>query len=150
MHRAREERLFLAKEKILFPRRSTIICGAYDDQQYYVLNTAYICLSKTEKYNLKFILAILNSKLINYFYSKLFFGWQITIPALDSIVIPKEFDQKVFIEIVDKIFKITNADDYITNSGKQTKVRDIEQQIDELVYDLYGLTEEEKDIIRKS
>lgn len=41
LHRPREERLFLAKEKILLPRKSTKIYCGYDNEQYYALNTAY-------------------------------------------------------------------------------------------------------------
>ena len=36
---------------------------------------------------------------------------------------------------------------YLQNPAKQAKVRDIEHQIDELVYKLYGLTEDEKIIV---
>jgi len=150
LHRAREERLFIAKEKLLFPRRSTIICGTYDNQQYYVLNTAYVCLSKIKGCSLKFILAILNSKLINYFYSKLFFGWQVTIPALNSIVIPEKYNQKPFIELVDKILAITKSSDYLENSDKQAKVKEYETQIDQIVYKLYDLTLDEVRIIENS
>ena len=34
-------------------------------------------------------------------------------------------------------------DDYLDNSTKQAQVREYERQIDELVYQLYGLTTEE-------
>ena len=49
--------------------------------------------------------------------------------------------------IVDKIFAITEASDYEANSEKQAKVSDLEHQIDELVYKLYGLTDEEIKIV---
>lgn len=146
LHRPREERLFLADEKLVFPRKSTKVSGAYDDEQYYCLNTAYVCLAKNKKFNLKFVLAILNSKLINYFYSKLFFGWQVTIPALSCISLPYK-DQDLIIKIVDKILTITKDDDYLENTTKQAKIRDYEKQIDQLVYKLYALTSEEIKIV---
>ncbi len=149
LHRPREERIFLAKEKILLPRKATRILAAYDNKQYYALNTAYLCLPKSKKYNLKYVLACLNSKLINYFYSSLFFGWQITIPALNLMPIPVQntSGQKPFIDLVDKILAVTKDDDYLENPAKQAKVREYEKQIDQLVYKLYGLTEEEIKII---
>ena len=148
LHRAREERIFVADEKILFPRKSTMICGAYDDEQYYCLNTAYVGVLKDKNYEIKIILGILNSKLINYAYSKLFFGWQVTIPALDCINLPTATkSKKIFADLVEKIIKITKTDDYLKNAEKQAKVRDIELQIDELVYKLYGLTEDEIKIV---
>ena len=47
--------------------------------------------------------------------------------------------QNKFIEIVDRIIEMkeTNKD-----------TTDLENQIDEMVYDLYELTEEEKDVVR--
>ncbi len=152
LHRAREERLFLAKEKILLPRKSMQIYCAYDDEQYFCLNTAYVCLLKNDNYKLRFILAILNSKLINYCYSKLFFGWQITIPALNCIGIPdiQLSKQDEFIVIVDKILSITKSADYLTNSLKLDKVKEYEDQINQMVYKLYGLTKEEIKIVEDS
>jgi len=150
LHRAREERLFLAEEKILLPRKSTLISCAYDEEQFYILNTAYVCLIKDSNYKLKFILALLNSVLINYFYSKLFFGWQVTIPALGCITVPKIELQKPFIEIVDKILKITKSSDYLENPTKRVKVHEYEKQIDQMVYKLYDLTSEEIEIVENS
>ncbi len=142
LHRPREERLFLADEKIVFPRKSIKIAGAYDDQQFYCLNTAYVCLPKSINYNLKFVLAVLNSKLINFFYSKLFFGWQVTIPALNCISLPPNH-HKPIISFVEKILATTKEEIYIKDPSKQEKVRGYEKQIDRLVYRLYGLDEKE-------
>ena len=152
LHRPREERIFLAEEKLLLPRKATKIFVAYDDTQYYALNTAYLCLPKGKKFNLKYILACLNSKLINRFYSLLFFGWQITIPALNLVPIPaaNEIKQKPFIEIVDNILAITGTDDYQQCPTKQAQVCAYEKDIDKLVYDLYDLTPDEIKIIKES
>jgi len=38
-------------------------------------------------------------------------------------------------------------DDYLENPAKQAKVREYEKQIDHLVYNLYGLTPEEIEIV---
>jgi hypothetical protein len=51
--------------------------------------------------------------------------------------------------LVYKILLINKTSDYQENKEAQAKVRDFEHQIDELVYNLYELTEEEKEIIRK-
>jgi len=152
LHRPREERLFLAKEKILLPRKSTEICCAYDDEQHYALNTAYICLPINKRYSLQYILACLNSKLINYFYSNLFFGWQITIPALHLIPIKRTSpeEQQPIVNVVNQIVSLTKTDDYPTNRDKQAKVRELERQIDQMVYELYGLTSEEIAVVERS
>ena len=48
---------------------------------------------------------------------------------------------------VDKILAITKDADYLDNPVKQAQVREYEKQIDRMVYDLYGLTEEEIKIV---
>jgi hypothetical protein len=56
----------------------------------------------------------------------------------------------MLVKIVDKILAITKDNDYLENPTKQAKVRDYEKQIDQLVYKLYGLTEEEIKIVETS
>ena len=96
-------------------------------------------------YSLKYIQACLNSKLLNYFYSSIFFGWQVTIPALNLMPIKNvDFtDQEPFINLVDEIHTITKEEDFSHSPSKQTKVKELENQIDRLVYELYELTQKE-------
>ena len=48
--------------------------------------------------------------------------------------------QQPFIDFVDKILAITKDADYISNTAKQNRVKELEHQIDQMVYELYGLT----------
>lgn len=50
-------------------------------------------------------------------------------------------------DIVDQILSLTKDNDYPENSAKQTRVKEYEQQIDQMVYKLYGLTDEEIKIV---
>ena len=142
LHRARDERLFTAKEKIVLPRRSLGISCSFDDQQYYALNTAYVCLPKNQDWNLKYLIGCLNSKLINFFYSNLYLGWQITIPALDSIPIVRadSSTQGQLAALVDEAAIHARA-------GDADALEKIERQIDQVVYRLYNLTSEEVSLI---
>ena len=54
-------------------------------------------------------------------------------------------DKNVF--VVNKILAIIKSDDYLNNSTKQEKVKEYERQIDQMVYKLYELTEEEIKIV---
>ena len=145
LHRPREERLFLADKKILMPRRATKIVATIDYQQYYALNTAYICLGTDKHYEIEFLLGILNSKLTDYFYSMLFMGWQITIPALEVIPIPycSKDDQDGICLLVKKAIENKRFNPSIDTT-------DLELKIDNLVYQLYGLTDEEIKIVEES
>jgi adenine-specific DNA-methyltransferase len=49
--------------------------------------------------------------------------------------------------MVDKILAITKDPDYLQNPAKQAQVKEYERQIDQMVYELYGLTEEEIRIV---
>ena len=48
---------------------------------------------------------------------------------------------------VDKNFAIIKDKDYIDNPEKQTKVKEYENQINQMVYKLYGLTPKETKIV---
>jgi hypothetical protein len=52
-----------------------------------------------------------------------------------------------FVSIVDKILSITKDNDYLQNPRKQAQVKVYEREIDQMVYELYGLTDEEIAIV---
>jgi len=64
---------------------------------------------------------------------------QETQPLADQIV------QKV-----QEILTLTQSPDFETSQEKQQKVKELEREIDQLVYKLYGLTEEEIKIIESN
>ncbi|HEX2897595.1 MAG TPA: N-6 DNA methylase [candidate division Zixibacteria bacterium] len=55
--------------------------------------------------------------------------------------------QSAIVDLVSSILRITKNTDYPTNSKKHSEVNVLMKQIDQLVYRLYGLTEEEIKII---
>jgi len=140
LHRAREERIFTTVPKIVFPRKSRLITCALDYEKYYALNTAYVVLS--DEIELEYIIAILNSKIIQYYYSKLFFGWQITIPAIETIpfLIP---DNKTKEEIIQHVKLITKECKQNTSYDKTIA------RLNNIVYDLFKLSHEERIIIEE-
>jgi len=74
---------------------------------------------------------------------------QIDIETLEGLPIKKITieEQKPFIDLVDKILTITKDEDYLDNLEKQEIVKEYEHQIDQMVYKLYDLTEEEIKIV---
>lgn len=69
LHRPREERLFLANEKILIRQTGDKIIAAMDYNKLYAWKSVFMVLSKDPLFELKYILSLLNSTLLNYFYS---------------------------------------------------------------------------------
>ncbi len=107
-------------------------------------------------FNPKFLLALLNSSFLTYYlYAKfedkhLAGGYlainKSTIEKLPLIEASPE-QQQPFISLVDKILSITDDDDYLENPEKQTRVKELERKIDRMVYELYGLTDEEIEVV---
>jgi len=137
--------------KIVFPQRSNVNTFGYNEIPWYAMSDVFFVTSKEEyrELNLKYILALLNSTL--YFVWLYFRGkrkgevLELTGNPVSEIPIKKVNleAQRLFIEVVDKILFITKSDDYLTNLSKQSKVKEYEYQIDQMVSELYGLTKEE-------
>jgi len=50
---------------------------------------------------------------------------------------------------VNEIGTISKSSDYIQDKIKQEKVKEYERQIDAMVYELYGLMEEEREVVEE-
>jgi len=62
--------------------------------------------------------------------------------------LPKWENNKADLEnMVKTIHSVTKDDDYLQNPTKQAQVKQYEKQIDQMVYKLYGLTDEKIKII---
>ena len=145
--------LFEVPEKLITQRvnSSMQLLVAYDTSGSFFLDTTNVSKLDTlnNNYKLKFILTILNSRLVNYWYCKKYRMPTIGLYELHSIPI-KPIDkrsQKPFICLADKILALTESDDYLGNPQKQAKVKVLEREIDQLVYKLYDLTLEEIEIV---
>ena len=110
---------------------------AYDDKQYYFLDTVNVSKVETldAKYELKYLLALLNSKLINHWYCNKYRMPTIGLYELHSIPIKyaEKSIQKQIVNLVDIILKSDDASD-----KNRTKTL-----IDNMIYELYNLTQEE-------
>jgi len=173
LHRARTKKIFEVPEKILIQRitgGNKPLNAAYDNKQYYNKESINnIILNQDTAHSIYFILALLNSKLINWFYvtsftnkSKLTVNLSKTylsqIPVkkinfdVDSKLI-KFYDQIVnlsslMIELSNCYYNVNNMPQEKTALQRQIEATD--KQIDKLVYKLYGLTEEEIKIVEES
>ncbi|MFH1298114.1 MAG: TaqI-like C-terminal specificity domain-containing protein [Bacteroidota bacterium] len=137
---------FEVKEKIVTQRvnSSSQLLVAYDDKQNYFLDTVNVSRNDSwdKKTSLKYLLGLLNSRLINFWYCNKYKMPTIglyelhTIP-LESITIEQ---QKPFIDQVEKI---------LSAKAQNQDTTALEKEIDVLVYKLYNLTYEEVKVIDK-
>jgi hypothetical protein len=119
------------------------IVATYTAETILSTNTLRILLPK-DNIDLKALLGKINSKLINYYFKLNFNNKDIYGYQLESI--PIAFEQG----LDSKISKNANRILEIKQADSSADTIALETQIDQLVYQLYGLTEEEIEIIENS
>lgn len=126
----------------------------YTDFDCYVSATFYVI--KTERINLKYLTAILNSKLVAFWLKNKGKmqgnNYQIDKEPLLAIPIykPSNQEQQPVIVLVDRLLSTIKGGDYPDNPAKQARVKELEHQIDQMVYELYELTPEEIAVVEGS
>ena len=147
---------YFNREKIVLPGMFDVPRAGYQKTEGYFGLSSNIIIAKSDKYKLKFLLAILNSQLAQYWFrnhgKKRGIGADIGVSKLREFPVKKTAykTQKPLIDLIDKILAITKTEDYLQNPAKQASVQEYEKQIDKLVYKLYSLSPEEIKIIEDS
>ncbi|MBI2485536.1 MAG: Eco57I restriction-modification methylase domain-containing protein [Deltaproteobacteria bacterium] len=154
----RYEKIF--QEKILIAEDALQISATLDVDFRIPQGGVYFATSKTNSFELKFLLGLLNSYLLSYIYEVLYAGMHMgggylryRSIFLEGLPIPKKLFnsgdkmQTTVMNLVDRILSITKNNHYLESSTKQAKVKEYERQIDQMVYELYGLTDEEIRIV---
>jgi hypothetical protein len=138
------------REKILTRQTADTIIATIDNDNYYYSNTIHGTTITDNSFQPKYVLAVLNSSLINWYYhfttseeGKVFAQIKINLLRLLPIKNAVISIQNKFINIADKILNLTKQEDYLENINNQNKVKEYEEQIDIMVYKLYELTYEE-------
>ena len=151
-------------EKIIIRETGSNITATYDESNF-ITNRSLYCIKLIENiYNLKFILSIINSKFIQFFYKQNFKAEteifpKIRIGQVKELPIPKiDFSNKEEKQKHDKLVKLVEQmlenQKYLHSAKNENDIQiyrnictNLDQQIDSLVYQLYGLTEEEIRIV---
>lgn len=150
-------------DKILIRRVANMLIATYDDQKYYFIKNLYGLISK--KVNLYFVLGLLNSKLLNFFFKKYYTSKKEDIfPEIQSyqinnlpliIIDPNNIDKVNYsnklISLVEQMLfskiKLSMCKTENDESFWKDKCNLLYKQIDHVVYQLYELTEEEIRIV---
>jgi adenine-specific DNA-methyltransferase len=147
LDRARDERIFLLNKKLISKFVGDKLCFTIDTNQFYVLNSACVTEILSDNINIKYLLGLLNSKLLNFYFSYVFTDYRDSFPLMKSgnieslpIAIANITDQNKIIKLVSEIL-----DGKMNSNSIDTTA--IEAEIDKLVYQLYDLTTEEIEII---
>jgi adenine-specific DNA-methyltransferase len=147
LHRARKEDFFNGQKIMVIRKSPKEPVFTYTDFPCYVSAAFYVI--KTEEVNMKYLTALLNSKLVKFWLDhkgkKQGNNFQIDAEPLSQIPLMKvsEKEQKPFVELVDKILSAKKKD-------PQANTGEFESKIDQMVYALYGLTDPEIAIVKSS
>ena len=130
-----------------------------DSDKFLHTEKVYSLLKKSStKQDLRYFLAILNSKLMWFFIKNTgdvlrggYFTFKTQYITPFSIPLPSKDIEKNLIELVNEIFRQKNNSLVKQkNADNMIDIDTVESKIDELVYKLYNITEEEKKIIESS
>lgn len=155
LHRPRNPEIFSAK-KFIGLTTTKKLCITFDDVGYYTTDALYVFKTKKE-INEKAITAIFHSKVFQFLYDTTIQGGQRVIPQVKAVYLndlpfPKiENSQSELIKFVDQLQNL-NAEKASTKLGTkinqiQSKIDFCENRINEIVYQLYDLSEDEIKII---
>ncbi|STP13096.1 type IIS restriction /modification enzyme, N-terminal half [Helicobacter mustelae] len=147
--------------KILWAEMTDKPCFTYDDKGFLINQTCYF-IPKDDKY----LCAVLNSKIIYFFVRQIAsnlgegaFRW--IKQYVEKLPIPKNPDAKILTQIEDlasRIIELRKSLEETLNTQRskaenkietkeEIKSKELEQNLDSLIYKLYGLDEEEIKII---
>ena len=149
------------KKKIVIKGTALKLTAAYDDVGFANLSLYAVIFNENHNdcKNMLFHLGLLNSKLLNFWYTKKFAtsnisGNYISFNGIYLAQLPIKIEEtkekELIINLVDKILHITKSGNYLANLTEQAKVHEYERQIDQMVYKLYDLTPEEIKVVEET
>jgi tRNA1(Val) A37 N6-methylase TrmN6 len=141
----RDESIF-NQPKILIREAGKEITATYDDSNYYIMSSLYNVILRNPNFNLKYVLALINSKLFQYLMqtltfdktkgaftkAKIFHYYELPVKNVDQTI------QDSLAKKVDRIIKLNNIG---VSADEEIKV------IDVIIFKLYGLTIDEVKLI---
>ena len=128
--------------KLLIREAGARITATYDEDNYYIMSSLYNAILIDDSYDLKYLLGLLNSKLMQYIMNKLTFEktkgafTKAKIYHYYNLPIKKTDSQSVIAKLVNEILTQNQ-------NGNKGKIEQLENKIDFLVYHLYSLTYDE-------
>jgi hypothetical protein len=148
------------RPKLVFPDIATRLSFTFDEAKFYSANTTYF--TPTDD---KYLMGILNSSLMNFVYRNIsssfrggylraFTQYLETLPIhsldLAKVSEKKKYDQMV--ALVEKMISLNKLHPKTPHEQESLKrqIEATDRQIDQLVYELYGLNEKETIIIEES
>jgi len=154
-----------AAPKIVAVKTGTTCVAALDESGYVTMQSVYNIQSLNRDTDLRIVLAIINSQFIRYYVRKTFTAYKLLFPQLNQTTIktfpipqrtlqPGSTQGRQLAEITDQILtlhkQLAAARTPQEKTVIQRQIEATDRQIDQLVYELYGLSDEEIAIVEQS
>ena len=138
------------------------IVATFDAGNFYFKDNLCCLIAKNDTYDLKFLLGVLNSRIMNEFYRKTFtevslnptYLRQLPLPVLNMSQRAGRSQHDKIVKLVDTLLESKRT---LRQSRTESEVRfyenkcsALDRQIDAIVYELYGLTAEEIAVVEAS
>ncbi len=163
LHRKREEKYFL-NPKIILRQIGESPIATFDDQRFYTLNTIYNLIIEDDKYSPEYIIGFINSKLGRWVWKKEQWDFKSLFPKIKkeqleaipirTIDFTNPAEKQMHDELVALVDQMLELHKQLNKAAFASEEEPIERQIagtdkkiDQLVYQLYGLTAEEIKIV---
>jgi len=130
---------YRAEEKLLYRFICDRLVFAYDDQQSLSLNSGNILIPKIPGLHIKYILALLNSSIIQFYHTKKFASVKILRSHIEQIPIPIA-EAKTQEKIIKKV-------DGLLTSNSKDEISSLYQEIDKDIFALFDIDDRSIDII---
>lgn len=149
--------LYRAPEKLVYRFIGNKLIFAYDDKQHISLNSCNILIPHIEGLHIKYILTILNSRIARFFVQKKWNSLKVLRSHLEQIPIPviSTDKQQYFIDMADSLMQVQSGTDSqpfdsVDIISKAITFDTLYNKLDKAIADLYGLTDEEYQLITSS
>lgn len=145
---AAPERIYRAPEKLIYRFINRQLVFAYDDRRYLTLNSCNVVIPRVSGLDMKYIMAVLNSRVAQYIYEKRYNAVKVLRSHIESLPIPAadENTQRDIISKVDELI-LAGTSMHGTDQIEQYRVYD---EIDDIVRNLYSVTDEEYEFIKQA
>ena len=163
IHSCKREDIFLVPEKVFFRRVGESIIASLDDQQKFALNTLVVVTPKpTATHNLRVVLALLNSKMMNWYYRTFLKSTKKVFSEIQARQIKQlQLPNPELLQNGERLAEISDCAETLIRLNKEIapgisgprrvaiehQIESFESRIDGLIYACYGLNEEEISLI---
>ena len=134
------DEMYFAPEKLIYRFISDTLVFTYDNKQTLSLNSANICIPFLNNVPMKYILAILNSRICHFIFKLNFNSVKVLRNHIESIPIVIAST-----ECIERVVKMVD----VLLEEENPKIRErLYNDLDELILELYGLNSNEKEAVR--